>query len=137
MVSSGADVATKGRHVNQGLDRVGALTAALASLFAFAIGVAVGFVTTFTHAQYVPWGLVAGLAVIAALVVGFRLVFGSRVIAGAAAVGVVAATAVLTLPGAGGSVFIADSPIGYIWAIAPAVIGVAVAAWPRPRITAP
>lgn len=131
MVSSG------GNEVNPGLDRAGILTAALASLFAFAIGVAVGFVATFTHAQYAPWGLVAGLAVIAALIVGFRLVFGSRIIAGAAALGVVAASFVLMLPGAGGSVFVTDSPIGYVWAIAPALIGVVVAAWPHRRTTAP
>ena len=122
--------------MRQGIDRAGTLTAALASLFAFAIGAAVGFVTTFTHGQYAPWGLVAGLAVIAALVVGFRLVFGSRVIAGAAALGVVAGTFVLMLPGAGGAAFVADSPAGYVWAIAPVVIGLVTAVWPHRPMSA-
>ena len=119
--------------MNPRIDRAGALTIALACLFALAIGVAVGFVTTFTHHQYVPWGLVAGLVVIVALVVGFRLVFDSRIIAAAAAVGVVGAIAVLTLPGVGGSVLVFDDPIGYIWAIAPPLLAAAAVAWPRPR----
>jgi len=123
--------------VNQGLDRTALLTVVLASVFAFVIGAAVGFVTTFTHAQYVPWGLVAGVLVTAALVTAFRLVFASRMIAGAAAAGVLAAIAVLTLPGAGGSAFSLDTPIDAIWAIAPVVVGVAVVAWPRRRMTAP
>lgn len=100
-------------------------------MFAFAIGMAVGFVTTFTHRQYVPWGLVIGLVVIGALVAGFRLVFDSRVIAAAAAVGVVGATGLLVFPGAGGSVFVLDDVYGYIWAIAPTLLAVAIVAWPR------
>jgi hypothetical protein len=115
------------------IDRATALTLALASVFAVAIGVAVGFVTTFTHHQYVPWGLIAGLVVIAALVAGFRLVFDSRVIAAAGAVGVIAAIGVLMLPGVGGSVLVLDDPIGYAWAIAPPVLSAAVVAWPRRR----
>ena len=117
-----------------GIDRGTVLTIALASVFAFAIGVAVGFVTTFTHRQYQPWGLIAGIVVIAALVAGFRLVFDSRVIAASAALGVIAATALLTLPGAGGSVFVVSDPIGWTWAIAPTLLAVTVVAWPRPRI---
>jgi hypothetical protein len=119
--------------VNPRIDRAGALTVALASVFALAIGVAVGFVTTFTHHQYVPWGLVAGLIVIVALVVGFRLVFDSRVIAAAAGVGVLASLGLLTMPGVGGSVLVFDDPIGYIWAIAPPLLIAAAVAWPRPR----
>ncbi len=60
----------------------------LASLFAFVIGVAVGFITTFTHRGIPPWGLIAGLVIIAAAVLGFRLVFASRIIGAAAAAGV-------------------------------------------------
>ena len=113
------------------IDRAGVLTVALASVFALAIGVAVGFVTTFTHHQYLPWGLVAGLVVIVALVTGFRLVFDSRVIAAASGIGVIAAIGLLTLPGVGGSVLVLDDPIGYIWAIAPPVLAAAVVIWPR------
>lgn len=116
-----------------GLDRATLLTLVFAAIFAFAIGVAVGFVTTFTHRQYIPWGLVAGLVVIAALVTGFRLVFDSRIIAGAAALGVIVATGLLTLPGAGGSVFVIDDALGWTWAVAPTVLAVAAVAWPRPR----
>jgi N-acetyl-1-D-myo-inositol-2-amino-2-deoxy-alpha-D-glucopyranoside deacetylase len=119
--------------VNPRIDRAAVLTIVLASVFALTIGVAVGFVTTFTHRQYVPWGLGAGLVVVLALVAGFRLVFDSRIIAGAAGLGVLAAIARLTLPGAGGSVLVFDDPIGYIWAIAPALLAAAAVAWPRRR----
>ena len=119
------------------VDRATLLTLAVAAVFAFAIGAAVGFVTTFTHHQYVPWGLVAGLLVVVATVTGFRLVFDSRVIAGAAAVGVVAGIAVLALPGIGGSVLVTDDPVGWTWAIAPVVLSVTVVAWPRRRIETP
>jgi N-acetyl-1-D-myo-inositol-2-amino-2-deoxy-alpha-D-glucopyranoside deacetylase len=115
------------------IDRGAVLTVALASVFAFAIGFAVGFVTTFTHRQYQPWGLVAGLVVIVALVAGFRLVFDSRVIAAASALGVITATVLLTLPGAGGSVFVVDDALGWIWAIAPTVLAVGVVSFPRLR----
>jgi len=114
-------------------DRATVLTAALASAFALVIGLAVGFVTTFTHRQAPPWGLVTGLVVIAALVAGFRLVFDSRIIAGAAALGVVAASGLLMLPGAGGTVFVIADPIGYVWAVAPTVLGAAIVLWPRSR----
>jgi N-acetyl-1-D-myo-inositol-2-amino-2-deoxy-alpha-D-glucopyranoside deacetylase len=124
-------------NVEPRLDRAAVLTVALAAVFAFAIGVAVGFVTTFTHHQYLPWGLVIGLAVIVALITGFRLVFDSRIIAGAAALGLILATGVLMLPGAGGSVFVVDDPAGYIWAIAPTLLAVTVVAWPRRRIETP
>jgi N-acetyl-1-D-myo-inositol-2-amino-2-deoxy-alpha-D-glucopyranoside deacetylase len=119
------------------LDRATALTLALASVFAIAIGAAVGFVTTFTHHQYAPWGLVAGLVVITALVAGFRLVFDSRVIAAAAGVGVLAGIFLLLMPGIGGSVLVVDDPYGWIWAIGPALLVVAVVVWPRRRIEEP
>ena len=114
-------------------DRAAILTTVLAAVFALVIGFAVGFVATFTHRQFFPWGLIAGLIVVAALVAGFRLVFGSRVIGAAAAVGAVLATGLLMLPGAGGTAFVIDDPIGYIWAIAPTVLVVAIVLWPLPR----
>lgn len=118
--------------MNTGMDRAAIITIALASLFAFAIGVAVGFITTFTHRGLPPWGLVAGLAVILALVVGFRLVFASRIIGAAAAVGAIGATGLLMLPGAGGTAFVIDDPIGYVWAVGPTVLAAAALAWPNP-----
>jgi hypothetical protein len=114
------------------MDRAAIITIALASLFAIVIGLAVGFITTFTHRGVPPWGLVAGLAVILALVAGFRLVFASRIIGAAAAVGVIGATALLMLPGAGGTAFVVDDPIGYVWAIAPTVLAVLALAVPYP-----
>jgi N-acetyl-1-D-myo-inositol-2-amino-2-deoxy-alpha-D-glucopyranoside deacetylase len=118
--------------VNPGSDRAAIMTVVLVSLFALVIGVAVGFVTTFTHRELPPWGLVAGLAVITAAVLGFRLVFSSRVIGAAAAVGAIGATALLTLPGAGGTAFAPSDPIGYAWAIAPSILAVVALAWPYP-----
>jgi N-acetyl-1-D-myo-inositol-2-amino-2-deoxy-alpha-D-glucopyranoside deacetylase len=114
-------------------DRAALLTTIVASVFAFAIGIAVGFVTTFTYRQLPPIGLIAGLAVTVALVTGFRLVFGSRVIAAAAAVGAVGAGALLMLPGAGGTAFVIADPLGYVWAAGPLLLCAAAVAWPRPR----
>jgi hypothetical protein len=108
------------------------MTVVLASLFAFVIGVAVGFITTFTHRELAPWGLVAGLAIVAAAVLGFRLVFASRIIGAAAAAGAIGATALLTLPGAGGTAFYIGDPIGYAWAIGPSIVAVIALAWPNP-----
>jgi hypothetical protein len=118
--------------VNTGMDRAAIATIALASLFAFAIGVAAGFVTTFTHRGLPPWGVIAGLAIVVALVLGFRLVFASRIIGAAAALGMIGATALLMLPGAGGTVFVVDDPIGYAWAIGPTVLAVLVLTVPQP-----
>ena len=119
--------------MNTGLDRATVITIALASLFAFAIGVAVGFITTFTHRGLPPWGLVAGLAIVVALVFGFRLVFSSRIIGAAAAIGAVGATALLMLPGAGGTAFVLDDPIGYVWAAGPSVLSVVALLVPSPE----
>jgi len=119
--------------MENGWDRATILTAALASLFALLIGGTVGFLATFTHRHAAPWGLLAGLAVIAALVAGFRLVFDSRAIAAAAGIGAVAATAVLMLPGAGGTVFVVGDPLGYAWALGPALLTAAIVLWPRRR----
>ncbi len=94
----------------------------LSSIFAALVGAVVGVVTTFTHDQLRPLGLIAGLLIVVALVAGFRLVFESRIIAGAAALGVVAASGVLALPGAGGVVLSLGSVFGVIWAIGPAIL---------------
>ncbi len=118
--------------MNPGTDRAAILTVVLASLFALVIGTAVGFITTFTHRGIPPWGLIAGLAIIAAAVLGFRLVFASRIIGAAAALGVIGATALLTLPGAGGTAFVLTDPIGYAWAIGPTLLSLVALVWPNP-----
>ncbi|MRX45421.1 hypothetical protein [Agromyces kandeliae] len=104
---------------------------------AFAVGVVYGTVATIGHRHAweiggvsIPWGLVAGLVGVAALLVGTRLVAGGRAAATAAAAGVVGIVAVLSLPGPGGSVLVADGVVGAIWAIGPAIISVLVVAWP-------
>ena len=102
------------------------------SLVAFAAGALVGVVTTFTHRQLPPWGLLVGLAIIAALLIGIRLAFPSRVAAVAASLGVVGAVVVL-LQQTGGSLLIVDDVLGWVWALGPAAIAALVMVWPRRR----
>jgi hypothetical protein len=71
--------------------------------------------------------------VIAAVVGGFRGVFDCWAIAAAAALGAIAGTAVLMIPGAGGTAFVIGDALGYAWAAAPTLLSVAVVAWPGPR----
>jgi N-acetyl-1-D-myo-inositol-2-amino-2-deoxy-alpha-D-glucopyranoside deacetylase len=105
---------------------LGAGATALSSIFGLLVGIVVGVITTFTHSQLPPWGLIAGLAIVTALVAGFRLVFGSRTVAGAAALGVVGASAVLALPGAGGTALSLDGLTGYLWAFGPVLLSLVV-----------
>ena len=111
-------------------ERLGLSATIIASAFAAVIGAGVGVITTFTHRQLPPLGLIAGLLIVAALVAGFRLAFDSRIIAGAAGLGVLAAVAVLALPGAGGSVVVADGALGYVWVLGVPLIVATVVAWP-------
>ena len=129
MLSSGADYRGDVTGTARLASRIGL------ALLAFAVGAMVGVVTTFTHRQLPPWGLVAGLLIIAALLVGARLAFEGRLVAGAAAVGVVGAVLVLSLQSTGETVLVADDPLGTAWAVGPALIAVVVVAWPdaRPR----
>jgi hypothetical protein len=116
--------------------RMGPVGTVVAMVLAAAVGVFAGAITTFTHRQWpepLPWGVIAGVAVIAAIVAGFRIVFDSRLVAGAAAVGALAAMSLLALPGAGGSALVLDDAIGRVWAFAPTVVSAIVLAWPRPR----
>jgi hypothetical protein len=115
------------------IEPLGAGATALSSVFAVLVGFVVGVITTFTHALLAPWGLVAGLVIVAALVAGFRLVFGSRVVGAAAALGVVGAAAALALPGAGGTVLTLDGVTGWVWALGPVVIALVVLLVPRGR----
>jgi N-acetyl-1-D-myo-inositol-2-amino-2-deoxy-alpha-D-glucopyranoside deacetylase len=116
-------------------DRLGLTATIIASTFAAVIGLGVGLITTFTHRLLPPVGLIAGLLIVGALVAGFRLVFDSRIVAAAAALGVLVAVAILALPGAGGSVVVADGIIGYVWVLGTPLIAAAVVLWPgiRPR----
>ncbi|HEU4466853.1 MAG TPA: histidinol dehydrogenase [Agromyces sp.] len=104
---------------------------------AFGVGLVYGILGTVGHRHAwqvgeasIPWGLALALVGVAALLVGIRLVAGGRAASAAAAAGVVASVAVLSLPGPGGSVMVLSGPIGTVWAVAPALIGVLVVAWP-------
>lgn len=119
--------------MREALDRATAITLAVASALAAATGFAIGFVTTFTHRELTPWGLLAGIAVVGALVAAFRLIFDSRVIAAGGAVGAVAGILVHLLPGAGAARLDPGDWRSVVWALAAAAIGAAVVAWPRPR----
>jgi len=103
------------------------------AILAVAVGAMIGVITTFTHRQLPPWGVLAGLLIIAALLVGARLAFEGRLPAVAAALGVVGAVLLLSLQSTGGSVLVADDPIGMVWAIGPALIAVVAIAWPETR----
>ena len=112
---------------------LGAGATALSSVLAVLVGLVVGVITTFTHHQFLPWGLLGGLLVVVALVTGFRLVFESRVVAAAAALGVAVASGILALPGAGGTVLTVTDLPGWIWAIGPTALSIIAIAVPRPR----
>lgn len=112
--------------IDPSAEPLGTGATALSSVFAVLIGGVVGVITTFTHGQMPPWGLVAGLVIVAALVAGFRLVFESRIVAGAAALGMIGASAVLALPGAGGTAFALDGVTDCLWAFGPALLSLLV-----------
>lgn len=99
------------------------------AVLAAAAGLVVGVVLGFGHRDAPPWGLVVALATVTALIIGLRLLAGP---AGAAGVGlgVLVATVALGLPGPGGSILIAEDPLGEVWVIAPTVIAVLALFWP-------
>jgi hypothetical protein len=113
-------------------ERMGVGTLVISALFALVVGGVGGLITTFAHAQLPPWALIAGLLIVVALVLGFRLVFDSRIVAAVGGVGFLAGEVALTLPAAGAPVLALDGPLGWIWAIAPAVLLVAAVAVPWP-----
>ena len=107
-------------------------------LIAAALGLFAGALLTAAHQASitiagvpVPWGLIAGLVIIAALLIGLRVVFESRTVALAAGAGFLVASALLALQSAGGSVLVADNAAGYVWTFGPALIGTVVLAWPK------
>jgi N-acetyl-1-D-myo-inositol-2-amino-2-deoxy-alpha-D-glucopyranoside deacetylase len=126
--------ATPARATDAGTDdeRLGAGATVITSVLALLVGFVVGGITTFTHGAVEPWGLIAGLAIVAALIGGFRLVFASRVVAAAAALGIIGASALLAAPGAGGAALSLDGFFGYAWAFAPALLAVVILLLPRP-----
>jgi hypothetical protein len=108
-------------------------------VFAIVISGVAGIVTTFTHAQLAPWGLIAGLGIALALALGFRLVFDSRIVGAASGLGFVVGTVLLAFPAAGAPMFVVTGPIGWIWAIGPALLALiaVVIPWPGTRARRP
>lgn len=110
-------------------------------MLAFLLGAGTGFVLTFAHRQFpvevlgftLPLGLLGALTIVAALVTGFRLAFGDRWVALAAGAGVVLGAAVLSLPGAGGSLVVLGDAQGITWTFGPALLTLLVVAWPASR----
>ncbi|GAA2088725.1 hypothetical protein GCM10009840_28850 [Pseudolysinimonas kribbensis] len=117
-------------HVRSTAPGAGAVI--VSCVFALVIAGIAGVVTTFTHAQLAPWGLIAGLAVALVLVLGLRLVFDSRVVGAAAGLGFVAGTVLLAFPAAGSPMFALTDAIGWVWALGPAVLALVaiVVPWP-------
>ncbi|WP_350349489.1 hypothetical protein ABIQ69_06110 [Agromyces sp. G08B096] len=106
-------------------------------IVAFLVGALYGAVGTIGHRHQlrvgelvIPWGIAAALIGVAALLVGLRLLLPGRLAAAAAGVGVIGVVALLSLPGLGGTILIPATIEGTVWAVAPAVIGVLVVAWP-------
>jgi N-acetyl-1-D-myo-inositol-2-amino-2-deoxy-alpha-D-glucopyranoside deacetylase len=116
------------------LSELGPLGRALTGVFAFVGGALFGAIGTVTHqisAGSFPIGAVLSLLMVLGVVVGARIVFESRFIGVLAALGIVMVTAILTLPGSGGSVLVPGNPAGYAWTFGPTAIAVVVLAWPR------
>ncbi|CAN5344924.1 hypothetical protein BH09ACT5_BH09ACT5_24760 [soil metagenome] len=107
------------------------LVAGVLGLFAGTLLTAAHQATATVAGIAVPWGLVAGLVIVAALLVGLRIVFESRAVALAAGIGLLVAEGLLGLQSAGGSVLVADNVAGYVWTFGPVLIGTVVLAWPR------
>jgi N-acetyl-1-D-myo-inositol-2-amino-2-deoxy-alpha-D-glucopyranoside deacetylase len=107
-------------------------------ILALVVGLCVGALLTVAHQATatvsgiaLPVGIASGLAIIAALLVGLRLVFGTRSVPGAAALGILVSIGILSLQSSGGSVLVPQGTAGYVWTIAPTLIGVVVLSWPQ------
>ncbi|MEO5535447.1 MAG: hypothetical protein ABIR17_09995 [Pseudolysinimonas sp.] len=117
----------------------------IAAALALVTGAAAGFVLTFVHREYVvetsgvpiPLGLLGALAIVVALVAGFRFAFSDRLMAIGAALGIEVMIVLLaTLPVFGvGATLVANDPLGYAWAIGPAVLCTLVILWPARKVT--
>jgi N-acetyl-1-D-myo-inositol-2-amino-2-deoxy-alpha-D-glucopyranoside deacetylase len=116
------------------------LTSRISSLvLALVLGAFAGVTLTVAHQATatvagvaVPWGLIAGVLIMAGLLVGLRLVFETRVVPACAAVGLIGASALLALKSPGGSVLIPGTAAGYIWTFAPVVISIVALGVPWP-----
>lgn len=103
----------------------------LGAVGAAAAGVLVGVLGTIAHRGHQPWGLVAGLALVASTGVLVRAWRGWPAVGGYLA-GLLVVVQVLARTGPGGDVLIpAGAAIGWVWMIGSAVLALLVAALPR------
>jgi hypothetical protein len=108
------------------------------ALACLVLGFVAGAIGTFAHQSAwtigglrVPLGLVAALAAVTCLIVGIRLALDSRLHSGLAMVGILAAAGLFAMPGPSGSALLPANIPGYVWTVAPALVGGLVLAWPR------
>jgi len=113
---------------------------ALSWLIALVVGAVYGLAGTMTHAAtwgVLPVGVVVALAAAGALLLAIRLLTSDRIATVAAGLGMIAVALVLSQVGPGGSVVVANGPLGLAWTIGLPCLVVLVAAWPslrtRPR----
>ena len=99
------------------------------ALLAFAVGVAIGTITTFAHATAAPWMLLAGLAVVLAFVLGVRLGVGQPLATAAAVAGVVGSALLVALV-PGDVVLVASDALGIAWLVGVTVLPLGGALWP-------
>ncbi|MBU4214404.1 MAG: hypothetical protein L6367_09270 [Cellulomonas sp.] len=103
----------------------------LSALGAAVAGVLVGVLGTIAHRGHQPWGLVAGLALVASAGVLARAWRGWPALGGYV-VGLLIMVQVLARSGPGGDVLIpAGAAIGWVWMIGSGVLALGVAAVPR------
>jgi N-acetyl-1-D-myo-inositol-2-amino-2-deoxy-alpha-D-glucopyranoside deacetylase len=79
---------------------------------------------------WLPWGILAGVGIIAALLVGLRIAFATRIVAACAAAGVLASEVFLAVQPFGGATVVPGNVLGLIWGLAPALITLVVLVWP-------
>jgi N-acetyl-1-D-myo-inositol-2-amino-2-deoxy-alpha-D-glucopyranoside deacetylase len=80
---------------------------------------------------WLPWGILAGIGIIAALLAGLRIAFATRIVAACAAAGVLASEIFLAVQPFGGATVVPGNTLGLVWGLAPAVITLVVLAWPQ------
>ncbi len=103
------------------------------SIAALAVGTLMGALGTATHQSSPPLGLVLALVMVASILGALRIIFEGRLLAAVASAGLLATVALLSTPGAGGTVLVPAQTEGYVWTFGPAVIAFVVLAWPNLR----
>ncbi len=115
----------------------GAVSRVIAAALAIGLGLLIGATLTVVHQEtitlagiWLPWGILAGIGIVAALLVGLRLAFSTRIVAACAAAGVLASEIFLAVQPFGGATVIPGNELGVAWGVAPALVTLVVLAWP-------